>query len=102
MCDRVAVMYAGRIVEQGRVDDLLDRPSHPYTKALLNAVPRMDQLASRLASIEGQPPILSDSAPGCPFAPRCPYADKRCYEEDPPYFIVKEDQLAACWRLEPT
>ena len=100
MCDRAAVMYAGRIVEQGSVSELLEHPSHPYTRALLNAVPRIEERVDKLEAIEGQPPILIDPAPGCRFAPRCAYADSRCYEKDPPYFVGNDGQLSACWRLE--
>ena len=100
MCDRAAVMYGGRIVEEGAVSTLLSSPSHPYTQALLDAVPRMDTAVSRLKSIEGQPPILIDLKPGCRFAQRCAYAEPRCYEQDPPYFEGPDGQLSACWKLE--
>jgi oligopeptide/dipeptide ABC transporter ATP-binding protein len=102
MCDRAAVMYGGRIVEQGTVSELFDRPSHPYTQALLNAVPRMDKRVTQLDAIEGQPPILIDPTPGCRFAPRCTYADARCHQEYPPYFTGANGQIAACWRMEGT
>ena len=69
MCDRVAVMYAGRIVEQGSVRDIFNHPSHPYTEALLASVPKMEEDVDRLYSIEGQPPTLHDLPTGCPFAP---------------------------------
>ena len=73
-CDRVAVMYAGRIVETGRVDDVLNKPRHPYTEALLAAVPEVGASAggSRCAPVGGQPPELDQLPPGCSFAPRCP------------------------------
>jgi oligopeptide/dipeptide ABC transporter ATP-binding protein len=102
MCDRAAVMYAGRIVEEGSVHDLFNRPSHPYTQALLNAVPRMDRRTAQLDAIEGQPPVMIDPGAGCRFAPRCPYADARCQEEYPPYFAGPDGQLAACWKMEGT
>ena len=99
MCDRVAVMYAGRIVEQGSVRDIFNNPSHPYTEALLSSVPRMEEDVDRLYSIEGQPPTLHDLPPGCPFAPRCQYAMERCREEYPDRFEIREGHHASCWRL---
>jgi oligopeptide/dipeptide ABC transporter ATP-binding protein len=100
MCDRVMVMYAGRVVETGPVRDIFNRPSHPYTQALLNSVPAMDQDVDRLYSITGQPPALWDLPEGCRFAARCPYADDRCRHEYPPAFTVGEGHTADCWRLE--
>ena len=99
MCDRVAVMYAGKIVEQGSVRDIFNSPSHPYTEALLASVPRMEEDVDRLYSIEGQPPTLHDLPPGCPFAARCTYVMERCREEYPPEFPVDQGHSAACWRL---
>ena len=78
MCDRVAVMYAGKIVEMGDVRSIFNRPSHPYTEALLNSVPKMEADVDRLTSIEGQPPAMHEQLTGCPFAPRCPYVMERC------------------------
>ena len=83
-CDRVAVMYAGRIVEIGEVRDIFNNPSHPYTQALLASVPKMEEDTQRLYAIEGQPPTLHDLPEGCPFAPRCPHVMERCREEYPP------------------
>ncbi|MCH7620618.1 MAG: ABC transporter ATP-binding protein [Chloroflexi bacterium] len=99
MCDKVAVMYAGKIVEQGTVRDIFNHPSHPYTEALLASVPKLEEDVDRLYSIEGQPPALHDLPPGCPFAPRCPYVMEQCREEYPPVFQVDEAHSAACWRL---
>jgi oligopeptide/dipeptide ABC transporter ATP-binding protein len=99
MCDRVAVMYAGRIVEMGSVRDIFNNPSHPYTEALLASVPKMEEDVERLYSIEGQPPTLHDLPPGCPFAPRCPYVMERCHSEYPGEVHVNSDHYAACWRL---
>jgi oligopeptide/dipeptide ABC transporter ATP-binding protein len=99
MCDRVAVMYAGRIVESAPVRDLFGDPRHPYTAALLGSVPRVDQKIDRLASIEGQPPPLYDLPPGCPFAPRCPDARDRCQHEYPPELTAADGHRASCWKL---
>ena len=100
MCDRVAVMYAGRIVEQGNVRDLFDNPSHPYTQALIESVPKLEERVDRLYSIEGQPPMLWDLPVGCRFADRCQYARDRCVREYPPSYSVKEGHSADCWRLD--
>ena len=96
-CDRVAVMYAGRIIEQGPVEEIFDWPKHPYTRALLDSRPRTDLRATRLRSIEGNPPSLLDLPTGCRFAPRCEYVIDRCGEY-PPMIPVNDHHLAACWR----
>ena len=99
MCDRVAVMYAGKIVEMGDVRDIFNHPSHPYTEALLASVPKMEEDVDRLYSIEGHPPTLHDLPPGCPFAPRCQYVMDQCRQEYPPQVHRTETHYAACWRL---
>ena len=100
MCDKVAVMYAGRIVETGSVRDIFYHPAHPYTEALLGSLPRLDIDMVRLDSIPGQPPALHDVPPGCPFAPRCKYAMDKCLEQYPHAFDVSDGHTARCWRLE--
>lgn len=100
MCDRVMVMYAGRVVESGPVRDIFNHPSHPYTQALLNSVPTMEERPERLFAIEGQPPALWDLPEGCRFAPRCAYVEERCEEAYPPHIEVGEGHSADCWRLE--
>jgi oligopeptide/dipeptide ABC transporter ATP-binding protein len=100
MCDRVMVMYAGRVVESGLVREIFNKPSHPYTQALLNSVPTMEERPERLYSIQGQPPALWDVPAGCRFAARCPYADDRCHQEYPPSFTIGDSHSADCWRLE--
>ena len=101
MCDRVAVMYAGHIVEHGSVRDLFNNPQHPYTQALMESVPKLEERVERLYSIEGQPPMLWDLPEGCLFAPRCPHARDRC-QEYPPTFTIKDGHTADCWRLDPS
>ena len=101
MCDRVAVMYAGRIVECGPVQQIFEAPSHPYTQALIASVPKMSGTSGRLTTIEGQPPSLMDLPPGCRFADRCAFADQRCRETYPGSYHVGENHIADCWRLAP-
>ena len=100
MCDRVAVMYAGRIVEHGSVRNIFNNPSHPYTEALLASVPKMDRDVERLYSIEGQPPPLHDLPVGCAFADRCPDVMDKCREQYPDSMAVSEGHVASCWKLE--
>jgi oligopeptide/dipeptide ABC transporter ATP-binding protein len=100
MCDRVMVMYAGRSIETGSVRDIFNHPSHPYTEALLNSVPKLEERTARLYSIDGQPPLLWNLPSGCRFAPRCPYSEARCENEYPPSFSVAEGHTADCWRLQ--
>jgi oligopeptide/dipeptide ABC transporter ATP-binding protein len=102
ICDRVAVMYAGRIVETGPVRQVFSNPAHPYTQALLASVPKMKQRPERLYAIAGQPPTSYDQLPaGCRFAPRCPYAESRCRSDYPPAFAPADGHIAHCWRLAP-
>ena len=97
ICDRVAVMYAGKIVEKLTVEALFDQPAHPYTQALLQSIPRMDQKVHRFTSIEGSPPLVHDLPPGCAFAPRCPQAKDICRQEYPPETSLNQGHSVACW-----
>ena len=96
--DRLAVMYAGEVVETGTAEDVLDNPFHPYTLGLLRSLPRLDRpRQSALTPIEGSPPDLSSDIVGVPFRPRCPFAVERCAVEDAPLQLVAPNHWAACW-----
>lgn len=98
MCDRVAVMYAGQIVEHGTVDDIFFRPQHPYTQGLLNAIPRIDaDSKQRLKPIEGNVPSLTRMPKGCRFSPRCPFVMDRCKTKSPPLLGVDDAHSSRCW-----
>lgn len=96
LCDRVAVMYAGRIVEEGSTEKVLAAAAHPYTVGLIRAVPKLGDRRSRLVPIEGKQPDLSRLPPGCPFAPRCLLAAPACTESEIPSFRVGEGHQARC------
>jgi oligopeptide/dipeptide ABC transporter ATP-binding protein len=101
-CDRVVVMYAGRVVESGAVRDVFRRPRHPYTRGLLRAVPRLDQAPrTPLATIAGQPPDLAVAGVGCAFAPRCEIAVARCRAERPDARRLGTGTTVACHLAEP-
>ena len=98
MADRVVVMYAGKVVEQGPVDDVLQNPQHPYTEALLKSNPGLvTDRAQRLTAIEGTVPSIFDMPVGCRFHPRCPYAWDTCVNEEPPLLELGEDRRSRCW-----
>jgi oligopeptide transport system ATP-binding protein len=97
VADRIAVMYAGRIVEQADAFELYAQPAHPYTKGLLDSIPRLDQKGETLSAIGGLPPNLMNIPPGCPFNPRCHYAHDICRADPPPPLReVARHRLAAC------
>ena len=102
LCDRVVVMYGGKIVESGMVRDIFYQTGHPYTNGLLNSVPRLDLSRDvKLIPIQGTPPDLFSPPVGCPFAARCEYAMKVCREEMPPEFELSEGHYCACWLRHP-
>ncbi|MGH3764333.1 MAG: dipeptide ABC transporter ATP-binding protein [Pseudonocardiaceae bacterium] len=96
--DRVQVMYAGRTVETGTVEDVFHRPGMPYTRGLLASIPRVDTERGMLVPIEGQPPSLGELGTGCPFAPRCPLVIEQCHSAEPDLAPVSEGHLCACHR----
>ena len=96
ICDDVAVMYAGEVVEHAAVDALFDQPQHPYTVGLLGSVPRLAGRADELASIEGRVPDMAAPPAGCRFASRCPFADERCRRERPPIVRLAGDRWSRC------
>ena len=98
ICDKVSVMYAGKIVEQGPVNDIFYQPSHPYTLGLLRSMPRVDAEGhERLIPIEGTPVDMLNPPEGCPFAPRCESCMKICLQKMPPYVEIGEGHRSACW-----
>ncbi|MES1256265.1 MAG: ABC transporter ATP-binding protein, partial [Acidobacteriota bacterium] len=99
--DRVAVMYAGRIVEEGPVRAIFRSPAHPYTRGLLASIPG-GKPGGPLASIDGTTPALGDRHAGCAFAPRCPQRLERCTKHHPPDYVIGSGHRAACYLHEPT
>jgi oligopeptide/dipeptide ABC transporter ATP-binding protein len=96
VADRIAVMYAGRIVEQASVHELYAKPAHPYTLGLLESIPRIDEKGQELRTIKGLPPSLLRIPSGCPFHPRCPMAQPVCVEVVPPLLELGPDRASAC------
>ncbi|MFD2672330.1 ABC transporter ATP-binding protein [Marinicrinis sediminis] len=102
LCDRVVVMYAGKVVEEGTIEEIFTRPKHPYTRGLLRSVPRLDQPKDEdLIPIFGTPPDLIKPPVGCAFADRCPEAMKVCKAIDPTFYETSDTQKARCWLLDP-
>jgi len=99
--DQLIVMYAGKIVEQGPTEQVFARPAHPYTRGLLNSIPRLDEaIHEELEAIPGLPPDLAHLPAGCPFHPRCELADERCSQEFPERVDVATDHWTTCWQTE--
>jgi peptide/nickel transport system ATP-binding protein len=98
VCDEVAVMYAGEIVERAAVDELFANPQHPYTVGLLGSIPRLDRRTSHLATIEGMVPNMANPPPGCRFAARCPFVVDDCLTVRPPLAMVSAGHASRCIR----
>jgi peptide/nickel transport system ATP-binding protein len=97
VADKIAIMYGGKIVEYGPSDLVYNNPRHPYTRALLNSIPRLRGEIRDLTWIPGTPPDLINPPPGCRFHPRCPHAMERCKKEEPPVVEVDRNHYVACW-----
>jgi oligopeptide/dipeptide ABC transporter ATP-binding protein len=98
--DRVVVMYAGRVMEEGPVQDIFDAPAHPYTRALLHSMPGQTAGRQRLVEIRGASPNPANPPTGCPFHPRCDLADAKCATDTPAFTVIAPARHAACWRLQ--
>ncbi|WP_433307338.1 ABC transporter ATP-binding protein [Actinoplanes sp. CA-030573] len=96
VADRISVMYAGKVVEEAPVYDIYARPAHPYTKALLESIPRLDLKGQQLNVIRGLPPALTDIPRGCAFHPRCGYARQICRQEEPPPYQIAPHRISRC------
>ena len=100
LCQRVAVMYAGKVVEEGPIDDIFASPQHPYTRGLLASTPRLDTVNRRLTGIPGVPPTMQRVQSGCAFTPRCTSAMERCGAHEPQLVSTSETRKVACWLCE--
>ncbi len=100
-CDRAVVMYAGKVVEQALVSELLQKPLHPYTQGLLRCVPRLGRPSAPITPIDGSVPDMVALPPGCRFAPRCPHVMDRCREAVPPLFLQGADRTVRCYLYQP-
>jgi oligopeptide/dipeptide ABC transporter ATP-binding protein len=99
MCDQVAVMYAGKIIENAPVREIFNNPRHPYTRALMDSVPKLEKRVTRLFNIPGQPPSLYGLPAGCAFKPRCPSVDGKCSSDEfPPVGEVGKGHGVRCWK----
>jgi oligopeptide transport system ATP-binding protein len=101
LCERIAVMYGGRVVEYGLLDDIFYNPKHEYTKGLLNSIPKLIETErERLKPIEGVTPDMLAPPAGCPFSPRCTSCMRICMEQMPPYTNITDIHYSACWLLQ--
>lgn len=102
VCDEVSVMYAGRVVEHGTLEDVFDEKRHPYTEGLFNSLPDIHNRKSELKPIKGQMPDPTNLPTGCPFHPRCDYCTARCSQEEPPKIQINDTHYVRCWLYERT
>lgn len=100
VCDRVAVMYAAKVVEYSTVDEIFYNPRHPYTLGLLNSLPKIGHIKDKLETIEGSVPSATNFPIGCHFCTRCEYADQKCIDEEPPLVEIKNGHSVACWHID--
>lgn len=100
ICDKVIVMYTGHVVEQASAFDLFDNPLHPYTKGLINSIPKVTRNKKRLVEIVGTVPSPFDKKEGCSFAPRCQFCMDKCKIEAPPIFKLEGERQVRCWLYE--
>jgi peptide/nickel transport system ATP-binding protein len=100
-CDRLAVLYGGRVAESGTTQDIFNQPQHPYTRGLMNAIPRPGTRGRKMATIPGTVPNNPGAMPGCPFAPRCDFVMERCSLEIPSLFSLGANHFSACFLVEP-
>jgi peptide/nickel transport system ATP-binding protein len=96
-CDRLAVLYAGNVAESGTTRDIFNNPQHPYTRGLMNAIPRPGSRGKKMAAILGTVPSNPGAVVGCAFAPRCEFAFERCTKENPSLFNLEENHKSACF-----
>jgi peptide/nickel transport system ATP-binding protein len=99
-CDRLAVLYGGRVAESGSTRDIFNSPQHPYTRGLINAIPRPGSRGKKMATVPGMVPSNPGAMTGCTFAPRCEFAFERCRAESPPLFEVRKGHLSACFLVD--
>lgn len=99
-CDRLAVLYAGRVAEIGSTKDIFTNPQHPYTRGLMNAIPKPGSRGKKMAAISGTVPSNPGTMQGCPFAPRCEFAFARCHIETPALLNVSDEHLASCFLVD--
>lgn len=97
VCDRVVVMYAGKVVEEATVEEIFDSPKHPYTIGLLNSIPSLTDDKERLEAIPGSVPLPEDMPKGCRFAPRCSHAMEKCFEQEPSQSEISQKHWTSCW-----